>query len=147
MAQYRLSNPWSSDSLASIDRLRRSMNDLFEGGALTTRRAGAYPLVNLYETVEGYVLTAELPGVDAADIEVSIDRSRVTLRGERRIERPSDASLHRAERQAGQFRRTIDLPVEVDEEKILASHRHGVLTLHVPKAEAHRPRKISVQAG
>ena len=69
---------------------------------------GAHPPVNLYETADDYVLTAELPGSSAADIDLTIERNRVTLRGERKIEHPSDASLHRVERRGGRFRRTIE---------------------------------------
>jgi HSP20 family protein len=147
MARYWLSNPWSSDPLASFDQLRRGMDELFERvGARTTRRAGAFPPVNLYETTSGYVLTAELPGLSGDEIDVSIERNRVTLRGERKIEHPSEASLHRVERQAGVFRRTIELPVDVDSEKAQAVCRNGVLMLQIPKAAAHKPRQIAVKA-
>ena len=150
MARYWLSNPWASDSLASFDQLRRGMDELFERaggvGARTTRRAGAFPPVNLYEAANEYVLTAELPGLAGEDIDLSVERNRVTLRGERKIEHPSDASLHRVERQAGSFRRTIELPVDVDADKAQAVCRNGVLMLQIPKAAAHQPRQISVQA-
>ena len=143
MPQYtRLASP-----SAPFDILRRSMSDWLDRPVSTVRRAGAYPPVNLYETVGGYVLTAELPGIHAGEIEVSIEGSRVTLRGERKIEHPSDANVHRVERQGGRFRRTVELPLEVDAEKVEATHQHGVLMLHIPKAEAHQPRKITVQAG
>ena len=146
MARYWLSNPWSTDPLASFDQLRRGMDELFErAGTRTTRRAGAFPPVNLYETTKDYVLTAELPGLSGEEIDVSIERNRVTLRGERKIEHPSDASLHRVERQAGGFRRTIELPVDVDSEKAQAVCRNGVLMLQIPKAAAHQPRQIAVK--
>jgi len=146
MARYWLSNPWSGDALATFDQLRRGMDDLFERvGTRATRRAGVFPPVNLYETADGYVLTAELPGLRSDEIDVSIERNRVTLRGERKIEHPSDAGLHRAERQGGVFRRTIELPLEVDAEKAEAVHTHGVLMLRIPKSERHKPRRISVQ--
>jgi HSP20 family protein len=92
------------------------------------------------------VLTAELPGVDSSDIEIQIENNRVTLGGERKIEHPADASVHRTERAAGRFRRSVELPAEVDAEKAQASHKHGVLMLRVPKAERHQPRRISVQS-
>jgi HSP20 family protein len=146
MAQNWFSSPWSSDPYPSFEQLRREMEDLFDrAGTRPTRRAGAFPPVNLYETVDDYVLTAELPGVGAKDIDLSIERNRVTLRGERRIEHPSDSSLHRVERQGGRFRRTIELPAEVDGAKAEAAHRNGVLVLRLPKAAAHKPRKIEVK--
>ena len=147
MAQYWLSNPWSSDSWVSFDQLRRGMDELFErAGARSARRTGAFPPVNLYETDHGYVLTAELPGFGAEDIEISIERNRVTLGGQRAIERPNDASVHRAERPSGSFRRTVELPAEVDADKVEASHRNGVLMLRIPKAEKHQPQRIAVKA-
>ena len=146
MARYWLSNPWANDPLASFDQLRRGMDELFERvGARTTRRAGAFPPVNLYETTNDYVLTAELPGLSDKDIDVSVERNRVTLRGDRKIEHPSDASLHRVERQAGVFRRTVELPVEVDADKAEAVYRNGVLVLQIPKAPAHQPRQVAVK--
>jgi HSP20 family protein len=144
MARYWLSNPWSNDPLASFDQLRRGMDELFEHvGARTTRRAGAFPPVNLYESANEYVLTAELPGLSGDDIDVSVERNRVTLRGERKIEHPSDAGLHRVERPAGVFRRTVELPVDAD--KAQAACRNGVLTLQIPKAAAYQPRQIAVK--
>jgi HSP20 family protein len=103
--------------------------------------------VNLYENVEGYVLTAEIPGVKSEDLEVSVEGERVTIGGKRAIEYPSDGStsLHRRERQAGVFRRTFNLPEPADPEKTEAVCRHGILIVRIPKAEAHRPRRISVR--
>ena len=92
------------------------------------------------------MLTAELPGLAADDIEISLEGNRVTLGGERRIEHPGDASLHRTERPTGRFRRTVELPSEIDGEKAEASHRNGVLVLRIPKSERDQPRRISVRA-
>jgi HSP20 family protein len=104
--------------------------------------------VNLYESAEAYVLTAEIPGVRPDDLQISVEGDKVTLRGERKIEVPSDprSSLHRRERQAGGFRRTVRLPVPLDSDKAEAQYRNGVLVLRLPKAEAHQPRRIAVQA-
>ena len=146
MTRYWLSNPWSSDPMGSFDQLRREMDQLFErAGTRSSRRTAAFPPVNLYETVDGYVLTAELPGLTADQIDIQIEGNRVTVGGERRVEHPSDASVHRAERASGGFRRTVELPAEADAEKAEASHRSGVLLLRIPKAEKHQPRKIAVQ--
>jgi len=123
------------------------MEELFDrSGGRAVRRSGVYPPVNLYETVDAYILTAELPGLRPGDIEISIENNRLTLRGERRIEHTGDAGIHRSERQSGRFRRAFELPVEVDPDKAEASQRHGVLMVRVPKAERHRPRRISVKS-
>jgi HSP20 family protein len=147
MARFWLSDPWYGDPWPELGELRRRMSQVFDrlpsGPAAT--RAGVFPPVNLYEAGDGYVLTAELPGLRPEDIDVSIERDRVTLRGDRRIEYPEDASLHRVERRAGAFRRTVQLPLEVEGEKVEAIYRNGVLTLRIPKAPEHQPRRISVK--
>lgn len=146
MSRYWLSDPWGGDVLPSFDELRRGMDELFQRvGAGTTGRAGAQPPVNLYEMAEGYVLTAELPGLSRESLEVSVDGNRLTLRGERRIDHPADASLHRVERRSGVFRRTFELPKGVDASKAEAAYRHGVLMVRIPKAEQVQPRRIAVE--
>jgi HSP20 family protein len=149
MARFWLSDPWYGEPWPDLGELRRRMEEVFErfpGGVPSASRSGVFPPVNLYEAGEAYVLTAELPGLRAEDIDVSVEGDRVTLRGERRIEYPKDASLHRAERRAGAFRRTVQLPVEVEGEKVEAIYRNGVLTLRIPKAPQHQPRRIAVKA-
>jgi HSP20 family protein len=147
MAQYWLSEPRPGEPWMSFDQLRRGMDQVFQrAGASAARRAGVHPPVNLYETSDGFVLTAELAGVRAEDLEISIEQNRVTLGGQRKIERPQDASVHRAERTSGNFRRTVELPAEVDADKAEAAHRNGVLLLKIPKAEKHQPRRIAVKA-
>ena len=113
-----------------------------------TAPRGVYPPVGLYEWSDGFVLTAELPGLTLKDIELSIEANRLTLRGERKIAYPDDGktSLHRRERQAGTFRRTVALPALVDGEKVEASYRDGVLVVKLPLAASHRSRRIEVRA-
>jgi HSP20 family protein len=102
--------------------------------------------VNLYESADGYVLTAEVPGSSRDDLDVSVEGSRVTLSGKRRIELPEGASVHRRERPEGSFRRTVELPAPLDAEKAEAVYRHGVLSVRVPKASSHQPRSIGIRA-
>jgi HSP20 family protein len=148
MAQYWLSNPWLGDPWPGLGDLRRRMDELFEragGTSALESRAGVFPPVNLYETGDSYVLTAELPGLRGEEIEITVERDRLTLRGERRIETPQDASLHRLERRGGAFRRALQLPVAVDGDKVQAIYRNGVLTLRLPKAPEHQPRRVEVK--
>jgi HSP20 family protein len=102
--------------------------------------------VNLYETDDAWVLMAELPGLRADEIDVSVEEDRVTLRGERKIEVPDRAgvSIHRRERQAGIFRRTVQLPHAPEAEKVEAAYRHGVLQVRLPKPASRKPRQISI---
>jgi HSP20 family protein len=148
MAQLDLLRPWSQEPLGGFEALRREMDDLFERfGAFSPAVARAFPAVNLYENDDAFLLTAELPGIAPEELEVSLEGSTVTLRGERKPLAAEGASVHRSERPVGSFRRAFDLPVPIDGEKVEAVHRGGVLTLRLPKAAEHRPRQISVKAG
>jgi HSP20 family protein len=150
MASIRFRSPRSRDSWAALDRLQRDMMQAFDrlGTGPGPARGSPFPPVNLYETTQGYVLTAEIPGVRTEDLEVSVEGERVTIAGRRAIEYPSDGdtSLHRRERQAGVFRRAFNLPEPADPEKTEAVCRHGILLVQIPKAESHQPRRISVRA-
>lgn len=147
MAQYSLYRPWAPRSWSGFDELRREMDALFNRFSAPAAARGGVPAVNLYETEDAYVLTAELPGVEPGAIEVSLEGSTVALRGERRVEYPEGADLHRAERSSGAFRRAFELPLAIDSDKVEAVHRDGVLVLRLPKAPEHKPRQISVKAG
>ena len=150
MAQYGLYRP--RGSWREFDQLRNEMDALFSrfaGAGSAAGGRGVYPAVNLYETADAYVLTAELPGVDSKDIHVSLEGQTLTLHGERKIEYAGleDASLHRRERHAGSFRRAFELPAHIDADKVEAVHKNGVLMLRLPKTPDAQPRQISVKAG
>lgn len=153
MAQYGLYRPWAAESWRDFDQLRREMDALFSRFGSPSPRSnawgGVFPAVNLYETPDAYVLTAELPGVGLDDIQVSLEASTLTLQGERKIDYvgQEDTSLHRRERHAGSFRRAFELPAAIDADKVEAVHRNGVLMLRLPKTPEAQPRQISVKAG
>lgn len=154
MAHYGLYRPWAAESWGGFDQLRREMDALFSrfaapSSSLSTGWRGVFPAVNLYETADAYVLTAELPGVGPDDIQVSLEGSTLTLQGERKIDYvgQEDTSLHRRERHAGTFRRAFELPAVIDAEKVEAVHKNGVLLLRLPKTPEAQPRRISVKAG
>lgn len=146
-----LLRPTGSESTREFDDLRRMMDTFFNRGRSaerypTTSRHGVYPLVNLYEDPEAYVLIAELPGIEPSDIDISIEGSTVTIRGERKIDHATEheASLHRAERPSGNFRRAFELPAAIEADAVEATSKNGVLRLRLPKAAEHRPRQITV---
>ena len=150
MASIQFRGPRSRESWTELDRLQRDMMRAFDrlGTGVAPARGTPFPPVNLYESTEGYVLTAEIPGVKSEDLEVSVEGERVTIGGKRVIEYPRDGStsLHRRERQSGVFRRTFNLPEPADPEKTEAICRHGILMVRIPKAESAQPRRISVRA-
>ncbi len=150
MTQLDLLRPWAPETWGSFGALRREMDELFDRFGVFApflSAQNAFPAVNLYETEDAYVLTAEVPGVAPEELEISLEGSAVTLRGERKHVNEEGASVHRSERPTGAFRRAIDLPVPIDADKVEAVHRHGVLTLRLPKAPEHRPRQITVKVG
>jgi HSP20 family protein len=102
------------------------------------------PTVNIYENQEGYVLEAELPGVNKDGVSVSLEGNLLTLEGRRaRATAPETESLYR-ETQDADFRRVFEVDPAIDGERITARIEQGVLTLTLPKAEAAKPRKITV---
>ena len=148
MAQYSLFRPAASDPWGNFEQLRREMDAVFGRFAPLASVAGAvFPAVNLYEREDAFVLTAELPGVRPEAVEVTLEGSTVTIRGERKIEYPEkETSVHRRERQSGSFRRAFELPVPIEADKVEAIQRNGVLMLRLPKSAEHQPRQISVKA-
>jgi HSP20 family protein len=151
MALFGFPSPSWDDSWSAVDQLRRELSGVL--GSLApegarAQRSGVFPPVNLYETDDAWVLTAEVPGLRAENLEVSVDDARVTLRGERKIQIPDQpgTSVHRRERQAGIFRRTFELPNAPESDKVEASYRHGVLRIRLPKPAPRQARQIAIQA-
>lgn len=131
-----------------LERMRQQMDRLMETLSPDTssaRPAGVFPLINLTEDRDGYHLRAELPGVKADDLEIQVLRKTISLSGKRTFsEEGQEVRYHRREREAGTFSRMIGLPDEIDPEKVKASLKNGILTVVVAKAEAAKPRQITV---
>lgn len=106
--------------------------------------AGWAPAVDLQETADQYVLTAELPGLKREDIEIHLHDDRLTLSGVRRERGVTCEQYHRVERGHGSFSRTFQLPVPVDAERVAADLRDGVLTILCPKSHDASARRINV---
>ncbi len=118
--------------------------------AHTDRTAGFSPRLDISEEKDRYTLTAELPGMNENHVEISYDDGFLTLKGEKKTEvENKDAQYHRIERSFGKFERTIQLPQEIESEKIEARFRHGVLTVSLPKAKVveKAAKKIEIKAG
>ncbi|MGE3166698.1 MAG: Hsp20/alpha crystallin family protein [Planctomycetota bacterium] len=113
------------------------------GEALGT--TGGQPALNVWETEEGYVLEAELPGMTLEDVELTMLDNVLTLAGTHREVSAEGVSYRRRERRLGSFKREVRLPSRVDANAVSATLSDGVLTVSVPKAEETRPRKIEVK--
>jgi len=122
-------------------------NDPFSRTAfLPGRGARRYPLINLAEDRDSIYIEALAPGVDPESINLAVIHNVLTVTGEKR-RHPEDIkpeAFHRSERAAGKFVRTIELPVEVDVERVKAEYKHGILMITLPKSEAAKPKQISV---
>lgn len=106
--------------------------------------AGAYPPVNVFRQGDDFVVVTELPGIEREDVDIQVHGNRIRLSGKKAIQYEEGASLHRRERVAGTFDRTIAVPIEVDANSVKAEYRNGVLALLLPRAERDKPRTISV---
>lgn len=126
-----------------LDRFRRE----FEHAAGSGESASAWaPAVDLHEDEKGYTLHADLPGVDARNIQVTADDGVLTIRGDRRAEkRDAKAGYEYLERSSGNFLRRFSLPDNALADQIKARHANGVLEIVIPKQAAPQPRRINVE--
>jgi HSP20 family protein len=132
-----------------MDGVRRQMERLFDAYGdrpLGRTGAGVYPAINISEDTEAFYVSAELPGVKSADLDLNVTANQLTLSGERTIsEEAADARYHRREREAGRFSRAVALPSDIDPDHVRARLVDGVLTVTIAKAERAKPRQIKVQ--
>ena len=150
---------WSIDFISDLEKMRREMDRfLDEFGTsswsfpfsrtsfLPGRAARGYPLLNIGEDGENIYVDALAPGVDPKTLDVSVKQDMLMISGEKSslLSSVGAEAIHRSERSAGQFTRSITLPFEVDSGKIKATYQDGVLKITMPKAEAAKPRQIQV---
>ena len=103
------------------------------------------PAVDIRESGEAYVVSAELPGLNREDVQITIENNVLKLTGERRFEKEvKEEEYHRVERAYGSFSRAFALPTRVDPARVEAAFKDGILTITVPKAAEARPRKIEI---
>jgi HSP20 family protein len=139
-----------------MQQLRREMDRLLSGfaenlghvaeGAWSLASRGQ-PAVNMWESGEAVSVELEVPGLKSDQVEISVSGDELSLSLSREDAEQEGLKYHRRERPVGSFHRVVRLPSEVDAERVDAEMKHGVLTITLPKAEAARPRKISVSVG
>lgn len=147
------------DESNALSSLRKEIDDLFNTWAETMPFAGLlsdvrefWPSMNVSETDKDVVLTAELPGVDEKNIDVSVSDDQITINGEKRSEvdekkEEKGRTFRRVECSYGSFHRSMVLPFKIDPDKVQASVKNGVLTVTIPKPpEAQRAtKKIAIK--
>lgn len=142
--RYGVRPPWQE-----MEKLQREMNRLFTGvyGEPAMRPPVSYPAIDVWTSENGAVVTAELPGADPADIDISVVGDTLTLNGSRKPDALQEGEkYHRRERGFGNFVRTFQLPFQVEADKVEAMFDRGVLHISLPRAEADKPRKIAIKA-
>jgi len=133
-----------TDPLREMQRLQREMNRVFTG--LEQPLSQEVPLVNAWVGEGDVVVTAELPGVDPAKVDISVVGNTLTISGTRDADPLKEGeSYHRQERHYGRFSRSLQLPFHVEAGNVEARYERGVLRITLPRAEADKPRKIAVQ--
>lgn len=149
--------PWRkrdySEAASPMVRLQREMNQLFNNffndwnlPTFSTRESAVIPTVDVVESEKDIRVTAEIPGIDEKNIEISVMGNALTISGEKKEEKEEKGqTYHRIERSYGSFSRTIPLPVEVDPDKTEAVYKNGVLTVTLPKVEQAKRRKIEIK--
>lgn len=137
------------DPLRELEQVQRRLDRVFQnvfGLERTPWRVGVYPLVNISEDRDHIYVRAELPGVKAEDLEITVQDHNLILRGERKIPtEEKQVNYHRRERESGFFRRVLALPARVQADKVEATSKDGILTIQLAKPEEIKPRKIQVK--
>ncbi|WP_305046763.1 Hsp20/alpha crystallin family protein [Geoalkalibacter sp.] len=155
--------PWRKKDLTPARReedsplwsLRRDLNEIFErfargfgGGELMEREdlwGGFFPAVDVAETDKDIVVTAEVPGLDEKDLDVSLSGGYLSIRGEKKAEKEDkDEQFFRKESYYGSFQRTIPLPAEVLEDQVEATYKKGVLKIKLPKSPAAQKERKKI---
>jgi HSP20 family protein len=127
------------------DQVNRLLEDSFRGTGSDSSLTTWAPAVDIYETENELVVTADLPGMNEKDLDVRVENNMLTIRGERRMEATvNEDNVLRTERAYGSFSRSFSLPNTVNSEAIKADYQHGVLTVKMPKREESKPKQVKV---
>jgi HSP20 family protein len=146
-----MSQQWNP--LQDLMVLQDRMNRLFEDATQRRNRADAdagdeferadwTPAADIYETESGYLIAMDLPGIDRQALEIDVDENRLVVKGTRALD---EAKQHRAERPRGKFLRTFSVPASVEQGKIAAEYKDGVLQIRLPKRSEQTSKKIDIK--
>ncbi|MBK8254273.1 MAG: Hsp20/alpha crystallin family protein [Polyangiaceae bacterium] len=143
-------------TFALMDEWRRRMDRSFfdlpfvQDGAFDEPASlsdATWPRVQLFDAGARLVLTAEVSGMNANDLQIQLENDVLTISGERKTQIPEGFKAHRRERNSVSFTRSFNLPVKVDPERVAATLKDGVLTLELEKTPEAKPRQIAVRTG
>ncbi len=133
-------SPWTE-----LERMEHEMNRMLSRFA--SPPATEFPALNVWGSVDEAVVTTEIPGIEPSSIDISVVGSSLTVRGSREPETVKEGeSYHRRERWYGKFGKTIELPFNVQTDRVEARFSKGVLYIRLPRAESEKPKKIAVKS-
>lgn len=136
----------AADPFAEMRRMQSAMNRLFDGVRAPDRPA-TYPPVNFWAGPDSIVMTAELPGLAEADIELTVKDTTLSIRGTYPETNEGENTVwHRRERPAGSFSRSVELPFRIDADRIEARFTNGVLTVEMQRPDEDKPKRITIKA-
>ncbi len=138
------------DPIRDMITMRRAMDrmldDAFARGT-ETRGTGAWLLpMDAYITEDAIVIQADVPGISADELDITLEGDALTIRGEIKRQEQDRKQYIMLERPTGKFERTLNINTPIDHDKVEAAFENGVLTLTLPKAEAVKPRQIAVKS-
>lgn len=139
--------PIYADPFETLFNLQRTL-DAFRASDWLSRGPsgmGTYPPLNIFRQGDDLVVITELPGIRREDVEVQVQGDRIRISGTKAIQYEEGASLHRRERVAGSFDRSIAIPIEVDADRVKAEYRDGILALLLPRAERDKPKSVTIK--
>ena len=135
------------DELSDLSSSSQQLFDEVFGKDFNVRTQGWAPAVNVAETKDEFSVTAELPGLKMENVAVDFTDGMLTIRGEKvdeHTEKQDDRTIYMWERRFGSFQRTLPFPGGIDDKKIAAEFKDGVLTVHLPKVEEVKPKRQSI---
>jgi len=140
-------NPWKDLAILQ-NRINRLFGEPFLRSGTSEEDGGLgtwYPDIDMFEQGDKIVITADLPGMDKKDVSVEVKDRVLTLKGERKLENEvKEDDYYRRERSYGRFQRSFTLPAEIDENKIKADFKNGVLKIELPRPEEQKPKQITI---
>jgi len=128
-----------------MERMQQDMNQLASTIGNGIQRPSGFPAMNVWASDNQAVITAEVPGMAADDLDLSVVGETLTISGERKPDHVEDGIVyHRRERGCGKFSRSIELPFRVDTDRVEAAFANGILSIDLPRAEADKPKRINI---
>ena len=135
-----------ADPFDALFRFQRALDQRLDSDWLedTTSGVGAFPPINVFRQGNEFLAIIEMPGVNKDDLSLEVRGNAIRIAGKKTIDYGGNASVHRRERVAGSFDRTITLPVQLDPDRVTAEYRDGVLALSLARAESDTPKAIKI---